>query len=509
MRKNNTFVTRLLFGFPIDTLLVIASIIVVAIATLYPFNFSIPQNLSFGAILASFDNISFISDQVNNVLLFMPLGFGLTSILQRTRVNALLQIVFIVIVGASLSFSVELLQSFLPSRDPTPADILNNTIGTVVGFGCFYICDSHSFNAIILSIENSLFSNNNKKIIILFTGYIFLAFGIGMSWQNNVSLSEWNANFPLILGNESTGDRPWQGYISHISFIDKAVSNNQVKLIFSHQNYLFKNQQYFLLANYDFNDSSNYQDKTGKLPDLLWQGELPKLENRKTEKGVVLTPNSWLKSAEPAKLINQKIGETSEFTVITTIASANYHQGGPARIISLSRDSLNRNLTIGQEKQDLKLRLRTPITGPNGSEIDINVPKVFSDTNNHQIVITYSKAIVNIYVDKYDNVYKFNLLELVPNNQKLLSYAANFLPLGLYLALLGIIAKRKFNLNRLILAIGIILPSLIVESILIHLNGKNLSLINLALGIFFTACTALFLQARTALLTKSKLVNGY
>jgi len=506
MRNNNTSVPKYLFGFASDKLLVIASIIIVAIATLYPFNFSIPQNFSISTILTSFDNTSFFNDQINNLLLFMPLGFGIASILQRNKVKAFLQIILVIIAGASLSFSVELLQSFLPSRSPTPADILNNSIGAFVGLGCFYLYDSRSFSNIIDSIENSYFGNSNKKIIILFTGYILLTFAIGMSWQNNISLREWNANFPLILGNETTGNRPWQGYISQISFIDEVVSNNQVKLILTNQNYLFKNQN-LLIANYDLNGNNNYRDKAGKLPDLLWQGELPKLENMDTEKGIVLTPNSWLKSSESAKFVNQKIGETSEFTIITTIASANSNQTGPARIISLSGDSLHRNLTIGQEKQDLQLRLRTPITGQNGSDINISVPKVFSDTNNHRIVITYSKGIINVYVDKYDNVYKFNLLELLPNNQKIFSYAVTFLPLGLCLALLSIIAKRKFNLNRIILVIGILFPSLIVESILIHLNGKSLSFINLAFGIFFTACTALLLQARTALLSKSELIN--
>jgi VanZ family protein len=507
MRNNNTELPKYLFGFAIDRLLVIASIITVAIATLYPFNFSIPQNFSVSTIFTSFDNTSFFNDQINNVLLFMPLGFGLASIFQRHQVKALLQILLVIIAGASLSFSVELLQSFLPSRSPTPADILNNTIGAFVGLGCFYFCDSQSFRKIIGSIENSYFSNSKKKIFFLFTGYILLTFAIGMSWQNNISLREWNANFPLILGNESTGNRPWEGYISQISFIDEVVSNNQVKLILTNQNYLFKNQN-LLIASYDFNGENNYQDKTGKLPDLLWQGELPKLEKRDTKKGIFLTPSSWLKSAESAKIINQRIGETSKFTVITTIAAANYNQAGPARIISLSGDSLHRNLTIGQANQDLQLRLRTPITGQNGSEIKISVPKVFADTNNHQIVITYSKGIINVYVDKYDNVYKFNLLELLPNNQKIFAYAVSFLPLGLCLAVLSIITKRKFNLNRIILAIGILLPSLIVESILIHLNGKSLSLVNLAFGIFFTACTALLLQARITLLSKNELINS-
>ncbi len=175
MTRDNQSDKALFFGFPIDLILVIASIFVVAIATLYPFNFSIPENFSLPALLDRFDNTSFVNDQVNNVLLFMPLGFGLTSILLRNRIRGLIQILVVVFASASLSFSVEFLQSFLPSRDPTPADIVNNTIGGFVGLLCFYICDSRSFNSTIDYLENTQ-ASNSQKITIFFTGYILVDF---------------------------------------------------------------------------------------------------------------------------------------------------------------------------------------------------------------------------------------------------------------------------------------------------------------------------------------------
>ena len=64
-------------------ILVILSILAVVVATLYPFNFSLPDNISKRELVNSFDNNSFFNDQVNNVLLFLPLGFGLTGLLQR------------------------------------------------------------------------------------------------------------------------------------------------------------------------------------------------------------------------------------------------------------------------------------------------------------------------------------------------------------------------------------------------------------------------------------------
>ena len=41
-------------------------------------------------------------------------------------------------------------------------------------------------------------------------------------------------------------------------------------------------------------------------------------------------------------------------------------QDGPARILTLSADALHRNLTLGQDGDDLIIRLRTPATGLNG-----------------------------------------------------------------------------------------------------------------------------------------------
>ncbi len=497
MTRHNQSNKALFLGFPIDLILVIASVFVVAIATLYPFNFSIPENFSLHVLLDRFDNISFFNDQVNNVLLFMPLGFGLTSILLQNRITGLIQILVVIVASASLSFSVEFLQSFLPSRDPTPDDIVNNTIGGFVGLLCFYIWDSRSFSSTIDYLENNQASNSLKKLTIFFTGYILLTFLIASSWESNISLSKWNTSFPLVIGNERTGDRPWEGSISQVSFADTAISGSDVKAAFTNSTY-FRDSNRTLLGNYQLS-GNYYPDTTGKLPELLWQGQ-SKGQEIDNQKGVSLTPSRWLQSAEPVKLINQRISETSQFTVSTTVTTANLNQSGPARIISLSSDSLRRNFTIGQDKKDLALRLRTPITGQNGADIKLFVPEVFADTNPHRILVTYFQGKLQVYVDKAENIYSFNLLELLPDNQKIFSYAVTFIPLGFCLAILNILAKRKYNFNQLMLTCGILLPSLILESFLIHESGKTFSLINLGLGIFFTACITLLFKARTMML---------
>jgi hypothetical protein len=57
---------------------------------------------------------------------------------------------------------------------------------------------------------------------------------------------------------------------------------------------------------------------------------------------------------------------TNELTIEARLATADNNQTGPARIVSFSTDPYHRNFTLGQERDQLVLRLRTTRTGENG-----------------------------------------------------------------------------------------------------------------------------------------------
>ncbi|BDA71421.1 unknown protein [Rivularia sp. IAM M-261] len=480
--------------------LVILSVSAVLIATLYPFNFYF-SDISLQYIIASFDNSSSFEDFVNNILLFMPLGFSSTAVLQRKNLNFFSKFLVVTFISTALSSLVEVLQIFLSSRTPTPADIINNTIGGVVGIICFYLWNSKNFLYILSSIENSRFSNSIRQITFFFVGYILISFLISILWQSTTNLSNWSLNHPLLLGNENTGDRPWNGQITNIKIADRAFSQNEVSQLLDNQNNLNTTQKY-LLADYKLADNNIFQDITGQMPKLLLQGNL---SNVKNEKGVTLSPSHWFKTETPPTLLNKRIRKTSELTVFTTVATANVNQTGPARIISLSRNTLNRNFTLGQQTTNLILRIRTSITGENASHIELNVPSIFTNTNFHKIVITYSKAKVQVYIDKLENSYFFNLLELIPREQKIVYYGLSFIPLGIYLGFLSILAQKRYTFNRLLLLFAIILPSLILETVLVIYSGKSFSLGNLIFGALFTGVTMLILKLRASRLFKQQI----
>ncbi|MDR1647699.1 MAG: VanZ family protein [Zoogloeaceae bacterium] len=70
-------------------------------------------------------------DLVLNVLVYLPLGLFVTLALRR--LPALRALYLAVLVGAALSFSLETLQNWLPSRVASNLDLACNTLGTLAG----------------------------------------------------------------------------------------------------------------------------------------------------------------------------------------------------------------------------------------------------------------------------------------------------------------------------------------------------------------------------------------
>jgi VanZ family protein len=71
-------------------------------------------------------------DLVINVLAYLPFGFFCTAAL-RHRLAPFSAWLAVVLLGASLSFVMELLQNYLPSRVPSNLDLACNTAGALLG----------------------------------------------------------------------------------------------------------------------------------------------------------------------------------------------------------------------------------------------------------------------------------------------------------------------------------------------------------------------------------------
>jgi hypothetical protein len=74
------------------------------------------------------------------------------------------------------------------------------------------------------------------------------------------------------------------------------------------------------------------------------------------------------------------------------------------------------------------------------------------------------------------------------------------MPLGASLAILNFLAKNRVLFSRVLVPTGIVLPSIMMEAILVSESHKSLSWKNILLGILFTAGTMLIFKIRSEFL---------
>ncbi len=89
---------------------------------------------------------------------------------------------------------------------------------------------------------------------------------------------------------------------------------------------------------------------------------------------------------------------SNALTIEATLTPANVTQEGPARIVTFSSDPSSRNFTLGQTRDKLILRLRTPQTGPNGTNPETELCSVQANRTCH-VVVTYAGGHLLCYVD--------------------------------------------------------------------------------------------------------------
>jgi hypothetical protein len=75
-----------------------------------------------------------IGDILINLFGFIPLGFLLSGYLNRRSWSGKSAFVVSLIIGASISLTIEVLQAFLPTRDSSMTDLIANTLGAAIGF---------------------------------------------------------------------------------------------------------------------------------------------------------------------------------------------------------------------------------------------------------------------------------------------------------------------------------------------------------------------------------------
>jgi hypothetical protein len=90
--------------------------------------------------------------------------------------------------------------------------------------------------------------------------------------------------------------------------------------------------------------------------------------------------------------------QSNQLSIEAVLRTNDTNQRGPARIISFSSDAYNRNFTLGQERGNLVIRLRTPQTGKNGSKPEITLCPISNDKSFH-VIVSYRPGKLSCYLN--------------------------------------------------------------------------------------------------------------
>lgn len=459
-------------------------LVLVLSITLFPFNFNFKEQ---GKSLDYYFPImgwgeSGILDILKNVFLLIPFGFGLTCLMSKRMLLAKTASLLIVIIAVfGLSYIVETLQIYLPSREPSLVDVFSNSAGGILGYFCFYII--------------------KQNLLLSFLGYAVFVFIMMIPLQWAKSLKNWDNTFSLLLGNEQTGDRPWQGSIFSLYIADRALSTEEVAQAFSGEN-IFDIFGKSLLTYCQLNDNGSYHDEVRRLPDLVRKGEPHDLQQ---SKNIFMDTIHWFETSRPPVFLTQRIMESSQFTLGITASTRDTRQFGPARIVSISANTFSRNFTLGQKGSDLVFRLRTPLTGKNGTSPQMIVSDVFLTTNPHNLIITYDRSVLLIYVDE---VLNSSRLELAPGaipfnylfhlkafnlvGYKIMYYAVLFFPLGMLLSVSMKRMRGRLVIRIMLFEACVILTAYLFENVLTIIQHRNMRIENMILGVLFVSASMMF-----------------
>ncbi|HSK38377.1 MAG TPA: LamG-like jellyroll fold domain-containing protein [Arenibaculum sp.] len=91
--------------------------------------------------------------------------------------------------------------------------------------------------------------------------------------------------------------------------------------------------------------------------------------------------------------------ETRELTVEAWAEPAGTKQGGPARIVTIARDPLTHNFLLGQDGDDLIVRLLTSSGQASGLREQITVPGVFARPGRRHLAVTFGNGVTTVHVD--------------------------------------------------------------------------------------------------------------
>ncbi len=293
-------------------------------------------------------------DLTLNILLYLPLGAALC----RNRW------VCAGGVALGLSMSIELLQMIYVERYASVWDVAANVAGSMLG--ALLISRFHHRGD---EVEVRISLRSTIALGTLSAAFVFL-----MSLPGKpTSLIGWDPAAELMVGDEVTGNRPFNGDVMSVGISTRRLTRKKIRqLLRSGPDGLSKED---LLWSRKYSESADLNR-----PSSIPHGEI------------------LLSESDRLRLFDTLDGGDA-LTVLAWFRTDDLTQTGPARIFTYSRDPWRRNFTLAQEKSRLVFRLRTPATGPDGSRPEVETLNVLAVERPTFAAAAYDGQVSRVYVD--------------------------------------------------------------------------------------------------------------
>ena len=314
------------------------------------------------------------SDVLLNILLFVPLGLGIAVWCDARAWTTSTVVAAAAGSGLVASGVVELVQASLLERDPAVSDVLANALGALVGAVVTIRWGDRIARRVgVVRRRFAALPEAPVAALFLLPALLILLLTAGRCAGADLP---WDASYPMTLGNEATGDRPWSGIIESVAVVDADSLDD-----------LPGGTDTVLFA----------YDGSGGVPSqgFEWRDG----DGVVVPEGVAVGADGWLISEQPVARISEAVVAEDAVGLLVVASTASAAQFGPARIASISGDPYHRNVTVGQEGTSLVVRIRTGSTGANGNSPQLVVPDVFTDDAPHVVGVTSDGASVDVWVD--------------------------------------------------------------------------------------------------------------
>src|SRR5277367_2966908 len=482
MQNRQTGVSFGAFGHRWSNRILILATSGILFLTLYPFRFAFHTGMSGGAspfLLGKFLEPTDFLHSFLNVLLFVPFGFGLAEKLRERGKSRTFTLALALSAGALFSYSIELLQFYIPQRDSCWEDVLTNSLGSLAGCVLYELLGRFALRC-LSSFEDFLRALLTPwRTVALLLIYFTVWFAAASRLQRKTRLINWRTDALLVVGNDASGKSPWKGTVNAVQLWDLALREEVAKQISVGEAADTGNPG--LLVDYDFSAGPPFRNQKQISSELAWVPGAPAVSGTGM---LVLDGAAWLSTGVAVPDLIANLQKTNQFAIHVRCTPAQGAEGD-GRIISVSQLSGFPNLALRQEGTTLVFWFRNPLSA-NHSILAWYFPGVFTPGRTRDILYSYDGSNLSLFLDGNKQPFTYRLgpgtgltkLVRTVKSAELEGYNCIFyiLVFGCAGALQGLAARNLAPLNysaRLWLGFGFVVPAIILEWVLVSTSGRS------------------------------------